>query len=374
MKILICPDKFKGSLSAADVCAAIKAGMESVGKEHEIITIPMADGGEGSLEIIEHYLDVQKRMISTIDPLGRNIQAPFAICGEKAFIDSSQIIGLQLLTPEERNPMHTGTYGLGTMIMEAIRADCKEIHIFTGGSATNDGGTGMASALGYIFFGTKGPLTKISGKTLPEITRVDPPYIHPIPVNVHCICYADVRHVMYGIHGAALNFSVQKGANLYEALILDKGLRKLSGIFLRDLKVNIGLTPGSGAAGALTAGCKAFLNADIKSGIRFFMDLTHLEEKIKTADLIITGEGRTDQQSLKGKVVSGVASLCCKHHKPMILVVGQNRLSARELKQMYCHKLYTLQKKGLSVSFSMTHANDLLYEIGRNIIFNMDKR
>jgi glycerate 2-kinase len=374
VKILVCPDKFKDSLSAAEVCAAIKTGIESVEKVHEIMTSPMADGGEGSLEIIKHYLRIQIRMISTIDPLGRNIHAPLAICEEKAFIDTSLIIGLQLLAPEERNPMHTGTYGLGAMIKEAIHAGCKEIHIFTGGSATNDGGTGMASALGYRFISDEGAVTKLSGKTLNEISCIIPPAVHPIPVDVRCICYTDVRHVMYGIQGAALNFSVQKGADLYESLILDKGLKQLAGIFLRDLKVKVGQTPGGGAAGALAAGCKAFLNADIRSGMEFFRELTQLDESIKSADLIITGEGKSDHQSLKGKVVSGVAAICRKYHKPMILVVGQNRLSVKELKQLHCHKMYTLQKKGVPVSHSMIHAKNLLYETGRNIILNMAKR
>lgn len=367
MKILICPDKFKGSLTADEVCEALTKGISTASDNCKIYSMPMSDGGEGALSVIKRYLSGEITVFKATDPLGRDIGVHVFVTKEEVYIETSLVIGLGLIHHDERNPMHTSTYGLGTLIFDILIKGYKHIHLFLGGSATNDGGAGMACALGYRFADATGKPIEIVGKNLLSIEHIGIPVKNLMNNDVKFYCYTDVHNNMHGLNGAAYSFSQQKGASLYEMLLLDKGLKNLSAKIKRYLRKDVDKIPGAGAAGGLGAGCCAFLNAEIRSGVDFFMELTKLKTAIKNADLIISGEGKIDQQSLQGKVISGVSKVCIKYRKHLILVAGQSTISQAKLKNLGVSKLVTLASYCDDMDTSVRNAGFILKKIGQNI-------
>lgn len=370
MKILLCPDKFKGSLTAIQVCEVLSKGILEGYSNTEISSFPMADGGEGSLDVLKNIINLEIESIQTTDSVGRNISAKVGILNNKAFIETAEANGLYLLQPEERNPMKTTTTGIGILISKLMERGYTEIFLFLGGSSTNDGGAGMAAQLGFQFLDKNDKLIIPKGEDLIKIAKIKTTTDTENLKKIRFTALTDVSHPMHGQNGAAYCFARQKGANPEEIIELDKGLQHLDSLFQKDLKKDISQTKGAGAAGALGAGCLAFLNAEIKSGLEFIIETTKLENEIINSDLIITGEGRIDDQSIKGKVVSGIADLCKKHNKKLILVCGESTINAENLSKLYHSALFSISEKGMSKEQAIREARVRLKKIGKEIMIS----
>jgi glycerate kinase len=361
MTILIAPDKFKGSLDAAGVCAAIEQGLRESGVNFNSLVVPMADGGEGTCDVLTRVSQGRKISVQVCDPLFRSIDAVYGLSGDgtTAFIEMAAASGLQLLKTEERNPLATTTYGTGQLIADALRRDVRTIILGIGGSATNDAGMGMATALGARFFSTQGEVLRPVGKDLIGIQTVDTTQLHPRLKNVSFVALCDVNNPFYGTHGAAYVFAPQKGADATMVSALDNGLRNFAEVVQRQFDMDLDF-PGAGAGGGLAGGASVFLNIRFQPGIAFLMDYTGLEEKVKQSDLVITGEGKVDEQTLSGKVVNGVAGLAKKYKKPLYVVAGKNTLPRDTVEGLGIRRIITVQSGELAERDAMNNAFALL--------------
>lgn len=366
MKILIAPDKFKGSLSAAAVCLALTKGLKSAYPNGNIISKPMADGGDGSLAVLDYYFDLKTITKTVQDPLGRPIAASYKMQNQTAYIEMATASGLVLLKPEERNCMNTTSYGTGELIADALKKGAKEIYLFIGGSATNDGGIGMAEALGYRFYDVDGNQLAPIGKNLAKIHDIDSSSLcfNSKEVAIKVIC--DVNNPLYGKNGAAYIYAAQKGASPEDIIQLDNGLKNLGYLFNAYGFESAVKTPGAGAAGGLGGGAMAFLDAQLQSGIQTFLEITNLEKDLKNCDLVITGEGKLDQQTEQGKVISGVCDLAKKHKKRVIAVCGDADLPIAE--SLSIEKVYTVRSRSESHDDAMQNATAKLEQIAMEIM------
>jgi len=323
MKIIIAPDKFKGSLSAKDVCDAVETGIKKFDSTIEIIKHPLADGGEGTLDILQNYFKLKTISVNVQDPLFFSISANYMVSHDTAFIEMSNASGLQLLEKHQQNCCYTSTIGTGQLILDALEKGFKNIVLFIGGSATNDAGIGMATALGYELYNTKNELINPIGKELINIAKIESKNIFFDLGKINFTVVCDVKNSLFGKNGAAYTYGSQKGASDEEIKVLDLGLQNFSKQVKKHLNKSVDTIEGAGAAGGLGAGAVCFLNANIKSGIDFVMEQTqfkqHLNSKI---DLIITGEGSVDKQTLKGKVIKGVSDIATQNNIPFSIVSG----------------------------------------------------
>ena len=325
MKIIVAPDKFKGSLTSFEACKAISDGIKMANKNAEVIELPMADGGDGFASVLEYYLKTEPVYCDTVDPLGRNISAGYQwdVKTKTAIIEMAVASGLVLLKEEERNPLLTSTFGTGLLIKQAIEKGAKKIILGLGGSATNDGGTGILSALGFQLVGERGDLLKASGENLLSIRKIIRPSSVPqIEFEIAC----DVQNVLYGPQGAAYIYAPQKGANSEQVKSLDNGLKNLAGIIKEQTGKDISAIPGTGAAGGIAASLMAFFDVKMKKGTELIIEAGDIERKISGADLVITGEGKIDDQSGEGKVVGRIAALAKKYDIPCIGFCGITEL------------------------------------------------
>jgi len=326
LKILIVPDKFKGSLTAKEVCAAIEEGLTQDGDTHTIIKHPMADGGDGTLEIISKHLNLKRRTIETTGPLGNMLFAPYFFSEDTAFIEFAHASGLNILEEKERNPLKTTSFGTGKIIAQALSEGFKKIYLFIGGSATTDAGIGIAEALGFKFLDSKNNVLEPVGGQLKNIDHIEPSSMFDFKkTEMNLVC--DVSNPLFGPDGAAYVYAPQKGASQDQVVELDNGLRKISNVIEQQFDISISNIPGTGAAGGIAASMIPLCGAKIAWGFETISKLTGLEQKIKDADWVISGEGKLDVQSLQGKVIDGVSKLCKKYKKPLSLFVGQNELS-----------------------------------------------
>lgn len=323
---VIAPDSFKGSMSAMEVCDAIEKGIKKVLPEAECIKVPMADGGEGT---VQSLVDATKGTIcraEVSDPLGRKIIAEYGISGdgETAFIEMASASGLYLLTEGERNPLITTTYGTGELVKSALDRGVKKIILGIGGSATNDGGAGFAQALGVKFLDEKGDSLPPGGAALANLHDIDISgmdiRLKSKTIEIEAAC--DVTNPLCGEKGASVVFGPQKGATSAMIKTLDKALFHYSNIIENRFCCSIRDVSGSGAAGGLGAGLLAFTDAHLKSGVDIVIDYTGLREVIKRADYVITGEGKIDKQTLYGKTPFGVARIARQEKKKVIAIAG----------------------------------------------------
>jgi glycerate 2-kinase len=343
MKVLIAPDKFKGSLDAIKVCQAIDEALRESGKQIKSTSIPMADGGEGTCDMLTQFSGGKKIKVQVLDPFFRTIHGEYGISGDgkTAFVEMANVSGLQLLKPEERNALLGTTYGTGQLIVAALDQGVQSIILGVGGSATNDAGTGMAEALGAKFYDAAGNQLKPIGQNLKSIRSIDVKNLHPRVTDVSVTAICDVSNPFYGIQGAAHVFGPQKGASPEVVKFLDEGLLNFATIVKQQFGLDINF-PGAGAGGGLGGGAKVFFNIRFQSGIKFIMDFIGLETLVQESDLIITGEGKMDEQTLSGKVVKGVADLSRKYGKPLIVIVGKNELSSEKTGTLGVHKVVSL--------------------------------
>lgn len=357
MNILLAPDKFKGSLDASNVCLAIEEALRESDRELDIKSIPMADGGEGTSNMLTEFSNGKIIGVQVHDPFFRPIEAYYGLSGDgqTAFIEMSVASGLQLLTPEERNALIGTTYGTGELIVHALDRGVTSIILGVGGSGTNDGGMGMGEALGARFLDASGNALKPVGQNLAAVRSLDLTNIHPRTKNVSVTAICDVSNPFYGINGAAYIFGPQKGATPSDIEHLDKGLRNLARVVGDQTGIDLNF-PGAGAGGGLGGGAKIFFNIKFRSGIEFIINFIGLEELVKNSDLVITGEGKMDEQTLSGKVVKGVADLCLTHKKPLIVIVGKNELPQSKTDMMGISKVICLVDSDTSEKKSLDNA------------------
>jgi len=327
----------------------------------------MADGGDGLLDVLSTYRNCERRTIEVSDPLFRRIKASYLITEDgTAFIEMAKASGLLLLNPGEYNPAKTSTYGTGELIKDAISQKVNKIVLGIGGSATNDGGIGMAAALGFRFVDNEGNELAPVGENLIHISRIE----NPVNCDFKAVCIelaCDVTNPLIGEQGAARVFARQKGADDTMVAVLEKGLQHFSELVAQQMNKDIAHIPGAGAAGGLGAACIAFLNADLKQGIQLVFEYSKIEDHIKQADLVISGEGKLDEQSLQGKVVSGISSLCQKYDKPLYVLCGKNELNEVQHQEAGINKVFSLFEMAGSEQESMHNAAFWLKEMAENL-------
>jgi len=324
-KIVAASDSFKGSLSSLEVATCIETAVKKVFPECEVEKIPVADGGEGTVDALVSLLDGTFVEYEVHDPLMRPIKAVYGILDKNrtAVIEMASASGLTLISPEERNPMLTTTYGTGELIRDALVRGCSNILIGIGGSATNDAGTGVLQALGFRFYDKNGKELGQGGRILEQIHFFDTSDVLPELKNAEFAIACDVDNPFSGINGAAYVYAGQKGADSEMIEELDKGLKNFAAVIKKQLGKSIDAIPGAGAAGGLGGGFVAFMNAVLKPGIGTILDAIDFDQRIRCADLIITGEGKLDSQTIMGKVPVGVLEYAKKQNIPVIAIGGE---------------------------------------------------
>lgn len=324
MKIVLAIDSFKGSLSSDEAEEAVKSGILEAYPDCDVISIPIADGGEGTLSVMMKAAQGAYRSVIAHNPCMEKIQTQYGVSvdGQTAFIEMANISGLPLIDESRKNPMKTTTFGTGELIKDALEQGYTRFIVGIGGSATNDAGTGMLQALGFRFLDKAGNELGQGGEILPHIDKVDATQKHPLLEQARFIVACDVRNPFYGPEGAAYVYAKQKGADDEMIAALDKGMQHFARIIHATTGKDISHIPGSGAAGGLGGGMLAFLHAELKSGADLLLDLSRFEEHITDADLIITGEGRIDHQSLMGKIPGKVLQAGQRKGIPVIALAG----------------------------------------------------
>ncbi len=324
MKILIATDKFKDSQTAQQICEGLKKGIQKTFPASVCESLPLADGGEGTLETLQLVLGGQFVDCQVNDPLFRPITAQYLWIEKTktAIVEMARASGIELLKKSERNALKTSTFGTGELIFDAIKKGAKKIVLTVGGSATNDGGIGMASALGYQFLDENNNPLKPIGENLIKIESIDKSLINNNLQNIKFTVATDVTNPFYGKNGAAHIFGRQKGADDLGIDLLDKGLENLANLFQKTFQKDVQDSAGSGAGGGIGGGAIAFLDAQICSAADWILEITNVSEKLKNTDLLITGEGKIDIQSWQGKLISRLVHLAKINNVPVILVCG----------------------------------------------------
>jgi glycerate 2-kinase len=374
MKILIAPDKFKGSLGAREVAENIAKGLRDVLPEATINIVPMADGGEGTAEVICEALGGSWLKCKAHDPLGREIEARYAWIDNRklAVMEMSEAAGMRRLSESERDPLGANTFGVGEMILAAANRGAREIVIGLGGSVTNDGGVGMARALGFRFFGEHPPSpgSGAAGEQEyeQELSRIVKLEWIEKPKNLalpKMVAAADVRNPLLGENGATRVFGPQKGATSEEIDMLERALTKFADVVSKDLGVDYRGEAGAGAAGGLGFGLMSFCGAVIRPGFDVVAESVGLESKMKDVDVVITGEGSLDRQTLEGKTPAGVAQLARKFGKQIFAIVGRAS-EDRQVRELF-DEVYVTTQPGMSEKESIARAAALLRERAREL-------
>lgn len=324
-KIVIASDSFKGSLSSQEVADAFEKGVRDIIEECNIVKVPIADGGEGSVDALTISLKGEYVYVEVNDPLSRRIKTKYGFIESKktAIIEASAACGLTLLNENERNPMKTTTFGVGEIIKDAINRGSKKLIIGIGGTSTNDAGTGMLQALGYNFYNTKGELLNGNGENLCNISYLSDNKSNKPLKEIEILVACDVTNPLYGENGAAYIYAPQKGADKEMIKTLDNGLRNFATIVNKYNKSDYSFIPGTGAAGGLGFALKSLLNAKLVRGIDIILELIDFGSIIKDSDIIVTGEGKIDSQTLMGKTPSGILNYGLRSNIPVIAICGK---------------------------------------------------
>lgn len=323
MHIIIAPDSFKGTLSSLEAGTIIKEGALSVFPSSSIEVLPMADGGEGTVEAVLHCTAGEKAVFTVTGPLGEPVQASYGrLSGNRAIMEMAEASGLMLVPKEKRNPFLTSTMGTGEMIARAMEDGARKIFLGIGGSATCDGGMGAMEALGFRFLDKEGKELPGRGASLSRVDRIDLSSCHPLLKETDLMVLSDVKNPLCGARGAALAFAPQKGADEVMAEELERGMAHYRDILKETFGRNPDDIPGSGAAGGLGAALSLFLGASMVSGAEELLALSGFDEKIQKADLVITGEGRSDAQSGEGKITGTIVKHCARCAVPCAVLSG----------------------------------------------------
>lgn len=360
LKFVFAPDSFKGSLSAEKICSLLKNIAEKIFPDCETISIPMSDGGEGAVSVVTSAMGGEIRTVPVKGPMGTIVNAQYGVFGiNHAIIEMAAASGLLLVPTDERDILRASTYGTGQLIRSALDDGYKNIYIAIGGSATNDGGIGCAAALGVRFLDAAGRELDPIPANLEKIADIDITDLHAgIPcANITVMC--DVTNPLLGSEGATYIFGPQKGATKKQQKLLEKGLTNYAAVLERKFGVNVNEIPGSGAAGGLGAGLLVFLNGHLKRGIDTIMDILSFKEKIYGADLVITGEGKMDDQSAYGKVASGVGMEAKKQNIPCVAIVGGMGKDASDLYKYGVESIITTINAAIPIETAMEQAEEL---------------
>lgn len=357
MKIVIAPDKFKGSLSGPEFCDAVAEGIKKIIPEVNIVKMPLADGGDGTAEIVGHYLKGERISVVASDPLFRASKCTYLYDNKSltAYIEMAGISGLQLLNSKERNCMHTTSLGTGELLADALKIGAKKLILGIGGSATNDGGMGVAAALGFRFLDKNGMELQPLGRNLIKVVTIDDSK-RQIAAHIELKIACDVSSPFYGKDGASYVYGAQKGASQSEIELLDAGLRNFAKVIFEKYQIDIQKTPGAGAAGGIGGGAMALLGGTLVSGIELIKELAHFEETISNADWIITGEGKLDSQTLFGKTISGVLQSALKGKIPVAAFCGAVALSQKETNSLGLNYVAAISKESNNLKEAIRNA------------------
>jgi glycerate kinase len=355
MRYLIAPDKFKGTLTAQEVAETIASAIRDRDPKADVDLLPIADGGEGTARLLAAQLSADRKIIGTVDPLGRPIDAEFFVRGHEAILDMSAASGLWRVRPDERDPLRSSTYGTGIIIWHLIESGIERIFIGLGGSATVDAGLGMGAALGYRFYGTGGSEIEPLPVAFSKIQKVKPPLMNRIP---EVLGLADVQTVLTGSCGATYTFGPQKGLSPDEVEALDRSLASLVVRLEQNLGTNFSNVERAGAAGGFGYGILTFLRGELVSGFDLIAEKLELRKRIRSADIIITGEGKLDMQSLQGKGPYGVAVLAKEATKPVWAIAGV--IENRDLVARHFEKLISLAGEDVTLEEAISNPIELL--------------
>ena len=342
-KAILIPDSFKGTLSSIEICTIISEKINKHFPHCHVVSIPVADGGEGSVDCFLSALGGEKIFETVSSPYFEDMESFYGLIEDTAVIEMASCAGLPLVE-DRKNPSLTTTYGVGQLIMAAAKKGCKKIIVGLGGSSTNDGGCGAAAAVGVKFYDKKGNEFIPVGKTLIDIDRIDLSHRAKELDNIEIITMCDIDNPMYGPAGAAYIFGPQKGADEKMILELDKGLKNLCDVIEKETGKNLKDYPGSGAAGAMGAGMIAFFDSVLKMGIETVLDTVKFDEIIEDADMIFTGEGRIDTQSLRGKVVIGVGKRAKNKDIPVTVIAGGAANNIDDAYDMGVTSIFTINR------------------------------
>ncbi len=383
MKIVIAPDSFKGSLSAHEAAEAIRDGVLRALPDAETVLIPLADGGEGTVDALVTATGGRIVRAPATDPLGHRIESFFGILGDgaTAVVEMAAASGLPLVPPDMRNPLLTTSCGTGELIRAALDA-CEtspildkgdgapslRIILGLGGSATNDGGVGMVQALGGSFRDERGQEVGFGGGELARIRRIDLSGLDPRIAETEIVAACDVDNPLTGARGASAVFGPQKGATPEMVSALDAGLRNLAEVIRRDLGIDVERTPGAGAAGGIGAAAVAFLGAELRSGIEIVLGATHFAERIHGASLVITGEGRIDAQTLRGKTINGVLRAARAEGVPVVALGGGIEPEGYRLLDQGASAVLSIINRPMPLEEAQSSARELLAAASEQVV------
>jgi len=363
IKIIIAPDSFKGNATSLEVCNLIEEGILRVLSDVEIKKIPIADGGEGTVEAVVLASGGRIKRVQVQGPMGDMVEAHYGIIDEmRAVIEMAESSGLTLVHEHKRNPLIASTYGTGELILDAINVGCREILMGIGGSATNDFGIGMAAALGYRFFDKDDNEVEPLAKNMGSIAFIDDSNVDVRIHETNISVLSDVKNTLYGSNGATAIYGPQKGVTPETFDILDDGLKNMSVIVKNTFGKDVTSIEGAGAAGGLGAGLISFCNATLKSGIDAILDIVRFDDEILNASLIITGEGAIDGQSSQGKVPIGIARRAKLKNVPVIAIVGDIRDGAESVYDMGIVSIMPALKRAMPLEEAIKNSHSLIID------------
>jgi glycerate kinase len=361
MRIIVAPDKFKGSLSSPEVCRCIAAGIRSVLPSASLHLLPLADGGDGFAAVLQQYLHTTTVTCVTQDPLGRPLTASYQLDenNRTAIIEMAAASGLVLLSPQEYNPLLASSYGTGVLIKDAMSRGAVTIRLGLGGSATNDAGMGILAALGFRFCDAAGKELPPSGASLQQVEKITAPVL---PQHVRFELACDVQNPLLGPDGAAYTYAPQKGADAAMVQQLDRGLEHFAGVVEQHTGTSHLAVPGAGAAGGTAFGLLSFLRAVLRDGASLVLEASGLQQELPGARLVFTGEGKIDRQTLQGKLVQRVAAAAQTHRVPVIALCGMLELDAAQLQAQGIVYACSLASPGIPPAAAIAQAPGLLQQ------------
>jgi glycerate kinase len=356
INILVAPNSMKGSLNAFDFADVVEKAFLNVSSDFSIRKVPVADGGDYTGEVLSRALNAEVVKITVDDPLGRKVKSKFAQAGKKAIVEMADASGLKLLKPDELNPLKTSSFGTGKLIQAAINSGCTEIFLGVGGSATVDGGMGMLEALGFYFFDENDRKLNGNGRNLQLVKRTIKPLL-PSGITIKIIC--DVDNSLLGPNGAAAVFGPQKGATPQMVAQLEKGLTNWAGILENESGKALANLKGAGAAGGIALPLVAFYHAEIVPGASFVLSQLNFENQVEWADLVITGEGKLDSQTLHNKAPKAVADAARKAGKPVIAIGGSVQ---KDISGAF-DGIFSITPGPVSLEKSMQHSVEMIFDV-----------
>lgn len=367
MKIVLAPDKFKNSLTGLDFCKAVEEGLKAIKPNIEILKLPLADGGDGTIEVVNYYLDGKIIKVEVNNPFFKPVLASYLYSetSKIAFIEMAEASGVKLLKKEQFDCINATTFGTGEMISDAIKQGAETIILGIGGSATNDCGIGMATALGYQFLDEKRNKVKPIGRYLSDIATINADKVNPKLKDVKFRVACDVSNPLYGKQGAAYIYAKQKGASDNDIEVLDKGLEDFSKVIQKTFQINPQTIKGAGAAGGMGIASKLFLNGELQPGIELIKNLANFETNIEHADWIITGEGNLDEQTFSGKTIKGVVDSAKEKHIKLAAFCGHSDLNENEIRDFGIDYIDLVTNYSKSLNDAMTNGFHYVNEMSK---------